>query len=181
MYSTIPTIAMTSETFHLVKNGIDIGRLRLFLGLGVFLIPTLFANAIFVSIFHLEGINLVISTSTVGLIFLNLVLFLLGKANRGNRTLIFGLSKLRVIENNGAVELIPLEELKITTLTYEMDEEKRFPAIRIRAKDFGCMTIGSNQFSKEWQPTKEQIDCTTYLIPSNEEWQRFLEIINHLK
>ena len=181
MYSPVLTIAMTSETFHLVRNRTDIGRLRLLLGLGVFLIPTLLANAILDSVFHLEAPGLTIATLITGLLLLNLTLFLLNKAKQGSLTLIFGFNNLRVIENTTEVQVIPFTDLEITSLTYGMSKDKGFPAIRLKAKAFGCMTIGSRQFSKEWQVAEQQIDCTTHLISSEEEWKRFVEIINQFK
>ena len=181
IYSPILTTTMTTETFHLVRNKIDIGRLRLLLGLGIFVIPTLLANAVFASSFHLEGTGLVIATSLTGILLLNLTLFLLHKAKRGNRTLIFGFNHLRVIEETEAVKVIPFENLTIIPLTHGLDEDKRFPAIRIKAEELGCMTIGSTQSSNQWQATEAAIDCTAYLIPSEEEWKRFMEIINQFK
>lgn len=175
-----PQSAYTT-TFRLRRNSTHLGAIRLLYGIGIFLIPTLLAHAIFASTFRLLGADLVIATTTTGLILFNLVLFLLNRAKKGDRTLIFTFNNLRIIENTEAVQIIPFEDLKITLLTYGMGEDEHLPAIRIAAENFGCMTIGSTQHSEQWQANTEQIDCTTYLIASEEEWERLMEIINQFK
>ena len=85
------------------------------------------------------------------------------------------------MDNKEGVIIIPFENIEIKELTYDIDKERFFPAIRIRAEELGCITIGGIQYSRKRATAEGQIDCATYLIPSEEEWNRFLEITNQFK
>lgn len=178
MYPTISTIAMTTETFHLVRNKIDVGRLRLFYILGVLILPTVFVNAFFYSILELKGVNLIVATSLVALTLLNVVVYLINQATRGNITIIFGFKNLRLIESLKVTQVIPFEDITITRLSYGMDDVTH-PAIRIDIKNLPCLTIGCKISTDDWQTSQEVMDCTAFIIHKEEEWKRLLNILDY--
>ena len=178
MYSTISTIAMTTETFHLVRNKIDVGRLRLFYTLGVFILPTIFANAFFYSTLGLKGVNLIVATSIIALALLNVVIYLINRATRGNVTIIFGFQNLRIITNPKETQVIPFENITITRLSYEMDDIEH-PAIRMDIKNLPCMTIGCKKSTKHWKNVEGTVECTAFLVHTEEEWKRLLNVLDY--
>lgn len=175
MYQIITPNTYTTETFHLVRNRMDVGRWRIILGFGVVVIPMLFANSIYYSVLELKSPDLIIALCVTGLILLNIAFFLLNRLSKGNRTLIFGYNELRIIENSKVMKILPFEHIKITKLEYGFDENNTRPAVRISGKDFKCMTIGSRTPINHWKTgnNKEQIDCTEYILKTENEWFRF--------
>ncbi len=184
MYPALQPTLLTTETFHLERNRRSIGATRILYTLGIFVFPTLFANALFYTVFGLNGFSLLLAMGTTGLILLNLTLYLLNLKEQRDRTLIIGFNEIKVLEKSTILHTIPFEEMTISSLTWG-GEEATQPAIRISGKGFPCMTIGCrvpttlNGILKA-TPLPKTIDCTAYLISDETEWQHLLQALDNL-
>lgn len=171
-----------TQAFKLERNRIPLGAYRLIYGLGIFLLPTLFANAIYASVLELKGEELLIGTGITALILLNLAIYLNSQITKGNRTLIVGYSNIKILKNSNVLHVIPYENLKITALNSGMDENETQPAIRIQAKNLPCMTIGSRATTPTQAQSQQIVDCTTFLVSDEKQWENLLKALtNHIK
>ena len=167
------------DTFLLERNRKDIGSKRLLFGIGVFLIPTFIMNAIFYTYVDLKGMGLVWATSIVGLMLLNITIYFLNQIKKGNKTLIFGYQNIKVLENAQLIHTIPLQELKVRRLNYEAAKGNYKPAIQISTKKLPCMTIGCKKSTKHWKNIEGVVDCTAFLVQSEEEWNKLLNVLGN--
>ena len=168
-----------ADTFSLKRNRMDISRRRILYGLCIFLFPTLIANAIFYTYIDLRSIELILVTGIIALILLNLTIYLLNRTTKGNRTLIFGYNDIKILQHSQLIQTILFSELKITRLHWGTEEDNLRPAIRISAKGFPCMTIGSRTATQNWASAPLAEDCTTYLIDQEQDWNRLLSALKY--
>ena len=167
------------DTFLLERNRNNIRSKRLLFGIGVFLIPTFIMNAIFDTYVDLKGMGLVLATSIVGLMLLNITIYLLNQIKKGNKTLIFGYQNIKILEDAQLIHTISLQELKVTRLNYETAKGNYQPAIQISTKELPCMTIGCKKATKHWKNIEGAVDSTAFLVQSEEEWNKLLNVLEN--
>jgi hypothetical protein len=170
---------INTSTFKLERNRIQIGVNRLIYGLGIFLLPTLLANAIYASVLELKNEELLIATGITALILFNLAIYLNSRTTKGNRTLIVGHRNIKILRNSHVLHIIPYEDLKITELNWGIDENSTQPAIRIQAKNFPCMTIGSRATTPAKAKSQQIVDCTTFLISDEQQWNNLKKALKN--
>lgn len=177
---TINNRLINIQPFKLERNHFQSGRRHLLLSLGVFILPTLFVYVVFNTMMDLEGIELIISTGLTALFLLNLTVFILNKITKKNRTLLIGFNEIKVLENSKLIQVIPFEQLEITDLNRNRND--KCSIIRISAKEFPYMTIGSRISVKDWKNISSTVDTTIFLISKESEWKRLLNILsNYIK
>lgn len=177
MYPTLSMKTISTTTIHLVRNKIEIKRLRIALGLGIFILPTILAGIIFYFVLGLNVEEWIFMVSITGLILLNLALFTLGRLTKEKRTLLFGYGNIRVIDHNKNVQVIPLEQLKISPIHWNNNQKSKPEAYQIRARGMPCMTISKRGIMQK-KATQSENKCTNFWTTTEEEWQQLQNLLS---
>ena len=152
--------------------------MKWFIGIGVFILPTLLASTIFHFLLTLKGIELQIVIGITILILLNIALFIINTLESRKTKLLIDLNAIRILDHSNSMQVIPFEKIKIINISSNNNEKTTRQAIQMLTETFHGIIIQKDNLDGIRYTMKKETNQKLFTISTQEDWFRLLQALN---